>query len=133
MCKICPLSQYRAGSIDAQDDVIQVWIPNPDVLTDTFKTDELLPIRNLILGNVSDRTPDRPGFNEDGVLVGGTAFERSEHRTHPVKPGARCYQYLGLSTQKPPNVTSPSVNSKLPTDDDRDLRERMLKVRNLTT
>lgn len=88
--------------------------------------DRLEAVRDEILGPEHERAPDLKYV--DGELRGGIQFERCEHRSNPVDEGTRCYQYQGLSTEKPRSVSSVNINSKMPDDTPRVLRTRILKV-----
>ncbi|KAF8575668.1 hypothetical protein K439DRAFT_1623425 [Ramaria rubella] len=85
-----------------------------------FKKNELLPARNKILGDLTDRSSDNPKM-VGGQLCGGTAFKHSINCANPVESGHRCYQYMTFMTQKPRDLTSPNLNSKYPDDADRQL------------
>ena len=98
--------------------MIQVYISDKSIFPPRFEEEELLPLRDAILGDIEKCTPNKPAF-QDGVLTGGTAFERCEHRSCPVKRDTRCYQYMSLTMQKVRNLTSPNINSKAPLDEGR--------------
>lgn len=85
-----------------------------------------------MLGPIHLRTDEAPTKAEDGSLKGGVLFERSEFRAVPARPGIRCYQYQGLSTETARNVSSVNANSKTPVDEDRKLKNRIMKVIHLS-
>jgi hypothetical protein len=121
------LLTVTSGVNDPNDDVVQAYVTGPEAWPPQFTTADLASLRDEILGPMHERTPDPPSVM-DGELVGGTHFERSPSRAHAVKEGTHCYQYMGLTTQRPNNITSPNLNSKGPEDRDTGLRARMLKV-----
>ncbi|KAF8573164.1 hypothetical protein K439DRAFT_1625262 [Ramaria rubella] len=102
---------------DPCDDVIQLWVADGrlyDSISPTFR---------------DERQHGSPRKNSEGKIIGGFHFERSLHRSRPVRDdGSRGYQYQGLSMEKPRAVSSVNANSKLPDDKDRQLRNRMLKT-----
>ncbi|KAF8576643.1 hypothetical protein K439DRAFT_1622720 [Ramaria rubella] len=123
---------YRdADHTDPHDDVIQLWISDGrlyDAISPTFK-DEVTQLRDDVLGPENERQHGSPRKTTKGKIIGGFHFERSFHRSRPVRDdGSRCYQYQGLSMEKPRAVSSVNANSKLPDDKDRQLWNRMLKT-----
>ncbi|KAF8591230.1 hypothetical protein K439DRAFT_1611245 [Ramaria rubella] len=116
---------------DPRNDVIQLWVSDGrlyDAISPTFK-DEVTQLRDDVLGPKNERQHGSPRKTAKGKIVGGFHFERSFHRSRPVRDdGFRCYQYQGLSTEKPCAVSSVNANSKLPDDKDRQLRNHMLKM-----
>ncbi|KAF8573498.1 hypothetical protein K439DRAFT_1625038 [Ramaria rubella] len=102
-----------ADHTDPCDDVIQLWVSDGrlfDAISPTFK-DEVTQLRDDLLGPKKERQHGSP------------------RKTTKVRDdGSRCYQYQGLSTEKPRAVSSVNANSKLPDDKARQLRNRMLKM-----
>ncbi|KAF8575143.1 hypothetical protein K439DRAFT_1623816 [Ramaria rubella] len=114
---------YRdADHTDPHDDVTQLWVLDGrlyDAISPTFKDE----------GPENERQHGSPRKTAKGEIVGGFHFERSFHRSRPVRDdGSRCYQYQGLSTERPRAISSMNANSKLPDDKDRQLRDCMLKT-----
>ncbi|KAF8572966.1 hypothetical protein K439DRAFT_1625400 [Ramaria rubella] len=93
---------------------------------------QLLPYQAVFArkkGPENERQHGSPRKTTKGEIIGGFHFERSFHRSRPVRDdGSRCYQYQGLSTKKPQAVSSVNANSKLPDDKDHQLWNRMLKT-----
>ncbi|KAF8584395.1 hypothetical protein K439DRAFT_1616695 [Ramaria rubella] len=123
---------YRdADHTDPRDDVIQLWVSDGrlyDAISPTFK-DEVTQLQDDVLGPKNERQHGSPRKTAKGKIVGGFHFEQSFHRSRPVRDdGSRCYQYQGLSTEKPRAVSSMNANSKLPDDKDSQLQNRMLKT-----
>ena len=109
-----------AGSQALLQDMIQVYISDKLIFPPRFEEEELLPLRDAILGDVEKCTPNKPAI-QDGMLTRGTAFERCEHHSRPVKRDTCYYQYMTLTMQKVRNLTSPNINNKAPLDEGRAL------------
>ncbi|KAF8578308.1 hypothetical protein K439DRAFT_1621439 [Ramaria rubella] len=123
---------YRdADHTDPCNDVIQLWVSDGrlyDAISPTFK-DEVTQLRDDVLGPENERQHGSPRKTVKGEIVGGFHFERSFHRSRLVRDdSSRCYQYQGLSTEKPQAISSVNANSKLPDDKDHQLRNHMLKT-----
>ncbi|KAF8572631.1 hypothetical protein K439DRAFT_1665990 [Ramaria rubella] len=122
---------WKKGQRDPCQDVIQLWVTDErlyDTISSTFQ-DEVTQIQEDILGPINKRQTGRPRKNAEGDIVGGFHSERSFHRSKPVRDdGSRCYQFQGLSMEKPRAVSSVNANSKLPDDQDHKLQNRMLKT-----
>ncbi|KAF8577690.1 hypothetical protein K439DRAFT_1621901 [Ramaria rubella] len=98
--------------VDANKDIIQAYVTDESTYPESFKENKLLPARNKILGDLTDHSSDKPKM-VGRQLRGGTAFECSINHANPVESGHRCYQYMTFTTQKPRDLTSPNLNSKL--------------------
>ncbi|KAF8576644.1 hypothetical protein K439DRAFT_1622721 [Ramaria rubella] len=137
--KVCDIKRTMGEQVtyrdtdhtDPRDDVIQLWVSDGrlyDAISPTFK-DEVTQLRDDVLGPENERQHGSPRKATKGEIVGGFNFERSFHRSRPVRDdSSRCYQCQGLSTEKPRAISSVNANSKLPDDKDCQLRNRMLKM-----
>jgi hypothetical protein len=111
-----------SGYINPHEDIIQAFVMDEHIfnkISPTFKA-KFEAIRDEILGPRDSRTSDAPKY-VNRKLTGSIHFERSKHRAHPVNNQGRCYQYQGVSTEKPRAVSSININSKLPRDADHDM------------
>lgn len=118
------------GATDPHKDILQAMVTDEGRLKSISPTffEELLQVRDEMLGPMHLRSEEAPTRQSDGSLKGGVLFERSETRAVPVHSNTRCYQYQGLSTEVPKSLSSVNVNSKTPIDEDRALKSRILKA-----
>jgi hypothetical protein len=91
-----------SGYINPHEDIIQAFVTNECIfnkISPTFEV-EFEAICYSILGLRESCTSDALKYM-DGKLTGGVHFERSKHQAHPVNSQGQCYQYQGVSTEKP--------------------------------
>ncbi|KAF8587956.1 hypothetical protein K439DRAFT_1613972 [Ramaria rubella] len=116
---------------DPHDTVIQLWVANGrlyDSISPTFG-DKVTRLQDDVLRPESERRHGSPRKDAGGEIIGGFHFERSLHCSRRVRDdGSQCYQYQGLSMEKPQAVSSVNANSKLPDDKDCQLQNHMLKT-----
>ncbi|KAF8581906.1 hypothetical protein K439DRAFT_1618654 [Ramaria rubella] len=116
---------------NAHNDVLWLWVLDGrlyDAISPTFK-DEVMQLQDDVLGPKNERQHGSPRKTAKGKIIGGFHFEQSCHRSRQVRDdSSRCYQYQGLSTDKPRAVSSVNANSKLPDNKDCQLQNHMLKT-----
>ncbi|KAF8573673.1 hypothetical protein K439DRAFT_1624899 [Ramaria rubella] len=77
-------AKLLTSDADLKKDVIQAYVTDESTYPMGFKDNELLPACDRILGDVRERSSNRPKM-VGGQLHGGTAFKRSQNRAHPVE------------------------------------------------
>ncbi|KAF8972601.1 hypothetical protein BDZ97DRAFT_1913105 [Flammula alnicola] len=107
-----------------EKDVAVVWVNGRDLFSYALRADTVAA-RDALLGPKELRSRTEPRDTQDGVRIGGTAWER----TNPTKVrGGRCYAF-GMSFQSQKSLCSPCADGKVKENDEATLKMRAELIR----